>query len=168
MLIRVRGKPGPRPGDVEYPPDAAKPRVRGDCARGERPCLFCSCRHHLFLEVQDNGNIKTRADEVDDMPETCALDFADRGPATLEEVGETLGVTREMIRQIEAKALSRLRRYGNKPLAPWADEYSGRMLGPEGRVRKIGEKKNKPGTRIRSAQALIPTLAVARVARTFI
>jgi hypothetical protein len=37
------------------------------------------------------------------------LDVADRGGATLESVGELLGVVRERVRQIEKKALSRVR-----------------------------------------------------------
>lgn len=40
---------------------------------------------------------------------TCALDVADEGELkTLEEVGSILGVTRERIRQLEAKGLRKL------------------------------------------------------------
>ena len=37
----------------------------------------------------------------------CALEVADDGPHTLQQVARRLGVTREWIRQIEAKALDR-------------------------------------------------------------
>ena len=40
----------------------------------------------------------------------CALDIADQGGLTLEEIGELMGPTRERIRQIEAKALRKLKR----------------------------------------------------------
>jgi len=43
------------------------------------------------------------------MPATCALDVADRGGITLEEVGEILNLTRERIRQVEVGGLLQLR-----------------------------------------------------------
>jgi DNA-directed RNA polymerase sigma subunit (sigma70/sigma32) len=46
--------------------------------------------------------------EPGDMVESCALDVADRGEHTLNEVGEMLGVSRERVRQIEEQALRKL------------------------------------------------------------
>ena len=43
------------------------------------------------------------------MAETCALDVADRGGITLEEVGAILNLTRERIRQVEVRGLGKLR-----------------------------------------------------------
>ena len=43
------------------------------------------------------------------MEHTCALDIADRGGVTLEEVGEILNLTRERIRQVEVMGLEKLR-----------------------------------------------------------
>src|SRR5689334_24102594 len=41
----------------EVPVD--KPRTRADCANGERPCPFVSCKHHLYLDVSaKTGAIK--------------------------------------------------------------------------------------------------------------
>jgi hypothetical protein len=51
-----------------------------------------------------------RAEDLEELPETCSLDVADRGPHTLEEIARLYGVTRERIRQIEEKALERLRK----------------------------------------------------------
>jgi len=42
------------------------------------------------------------------MGESCALDIADRGGTTLEDVGAIMNLTRERIRQVEVKALAKL------------------------------------------------------------
>ena len=42
------------------------------------------------------------------MNETCALDVADRGGTTLEDVGAIMNLTRERIRQVEVRALAKL------------------------------------------------------------
>jgi len=42
------------------------------------------------------------------MNESCALDVADRGGTTLEDVGAIMNLTRERIRQVEVKALAKL------------------------------------------------------------
>lgn len=47
-------------------------------------------------------------EELERMAETCALDVARRGGATLDEVAAILNVTRESIRQIELGALAKL------------------------------------------------------------
>jgi DNA-directed RNA polymerase sigma subunit (sigma70/sigma32) len=59
---------------------------------------------------QHTGSIKYNFPdkEVDELDETCALDIADRGGITLEEVGEIMGLTRERIRQIETRVLQKL------------------------------------------------------------
>jgi hypothetical protein len=46
--------------------------------------------------------------EVWEMNESCALDIADRGGTTLEDVGAIMNLTRERIRQVEVKALAKL------------------------------------------------------------
>ena len=86
---------------------AQRPRTRDDCANGERPCPWVSCRHHLYFIVKARkGALPTT--KPWDMDETCALDIADRGGSTLQEVGDALGFTREMIRRIEASAIANL------------------------------------------------------------
>src|SRR5262249_27665897 len=52
--------------------------------------------------------VKCRELEVWEMTETCALDVADRGGTTLEEVGAIMNLTRERIRQVEVKGLAKL------------------------------------------------------------
>ncbi len=94
--------------DVE---DAEKPKMRADCGAGERPCPFVSCKHHLYLDVSaKTGAIKLNFPDLEvwEMNETCALDVADRGGTTLEEVGAIMNLTRERIRQVEVKGLAKL------------------------------------------------------------
>jgi hypothetical protein len=88
-----------------------RPRTRGECADGPRPCPFVACRHHLYLDVSPTtGTIKLNFPEreVWELTETCALDIADAGAQPLERASALLNVTRERIRQIEAVALVKL------------------------------------------------------------
>ena len=92
--------------------EAARPRSRADCASGPRPCMFISCKHHLYLDVNPaTGSIKLNFPdkEVWELADTCALDVADRGGITLEEVGAIMNLTRERIRQVETRGLLKLR-----------------------------------------------------------
>jgi hypothetical protein len=108
--------------------EAQRPRSRADCANGARPCMFISCKHHLYLDVNPaTGSIKLNFPdrEVWELDETCALDVADRGGITLEEVGTIMNLTRERIRQVETRGLLKLRaitedepRVGPPPLDP--------------------------------------------------
>jgi len=75
------------------------PKTRGDCRDGLRPCPYVRCYYHLWSF--------TRAKPLPH--ESCILDVADHGGATLEEVGKLMGITRERVRQIEYLALIRLR-----------------------------------------------------------
>lgn len=99
-------------GRMLYPEtDYYKPRTRAECADGPRPCPYVSCQHHLFLDVSARtGAIKLNFPDLEvwDMNETCALDVADRGGTTLEDVGAIMNLTRERIRQVEVKALAKL------------------------------------------------------------
>ena len=94
--------------DVE---DVARPTTRAECVGNERPCPFVSCKHHLYLDVSARtGAIKLNFPDLEvwEMNETCALDVADRGGTTLEDVGAIMNLTRERIRQVEVKGLAKL------------------------------------------------------------
>jgi hypothetical protein len=99
-------------GRMLYPEnDYEKPRTREECLGAPRPCPFVSCKHHLFLDVSARtGAIKLNFPDLEvwDMNESCALDVADRGGTTLEDVGAIMNLTRERIRQVEVKALAKL------------------------------------------------------------
>ncbi len=92
--------------------ESRRPRSRADCASGARPCMYISCKHHLYLDVNPStGSIKLNFPdrEVWELDETCALDVADKGGITLEEVGSIMNLTRERIRQVETRGLLKLR-----------------------------------------------------------
>jgi hypothetical protein len=88
-----------------------KPRTRAECSDAPRPCPYVSCKYHLFIDVSSRtGAIKLNFPDLEvwDMLESCALDVADRGGTTLEDVGAIMNLTRERIRQVEVKALAKL------------------------------------------------------------
>ncbi len=121
-------------GRLLYPEvEVERPTTRADCANGARPCPFVSCKHHLFLDVSARtGAIKLNFPDLEvwDMTETCALDVADRGGTTLEEVGAIMNLTRERIRQVEVKGLAKLQALGDmEALRDYVDE------GPVGKRR---------------------------------
>ncbi len=99
-------------GRLLYPDEEVqRPTSRAECVEGARPCPFVSCQHHLYLDVSARtGAIKVNFPDLDvwEMSETCALDIADRGGTTLEEVGAIMNLTRERIRQVELKGLAKL------------------------------------------------------------
>tara|TARA_B100000683_G_scaffold275729_1_gene327412 strand:- start:4043 stop:4441 length:399 start_codon:yes stop_codon:yes gene_type:complete len=91
--------------------DYWRPSNRSECLNMPRPCLYVSCRHHLYLDVNPKtGSIKLNFPdkEVWELGESCALDVAERGGITLEEVGQIMNLTRERIRQVEVRGLEKL------------------------------------------------------------
>lgn len=94
-------------------PQTARPKTRGECIDGPRPCPWVGCKYHLYLDVNPStGSLKLNFGLIDMhyLHQTCALDIADKGCAVLQEVGRALNLTRERARQIEVKALIELRR----------------------------------------------------------
>lgn len=92
------------------------PKKRSECVNMPRPCMFVSCRHHLYLDVnEETGSVKFNFPDKDlwELEETCALDVADRGGITLEEVGSIMNLTRERIRQLELSGLKKLKEYSS-------------------------------------------------------
>jgi hypothetical protein len=94
-----------------------RPMTRAECVNGARPCLYVACKHHLYLDVNpETGSIKVNFPDKEpwELEETCALDIAERGGVTLEEVGVILNLTRERVRQVEVAGLSKLRDESSK------------------------------------------------------
>jgi len=87
-----------------------RPRTRGECVDGPRPCPWVGCRHHLYLEVQPStGRIILPWGNLDpnEIPETCSLDVADDGEHSLEEVAPLLNLGAAGVHAIERDASPR-------------------------------------------------------------
>ena len=109
--------------------EADRPTHRADCLEGGknelRPCPWVSCKYHLKYDVSHNGAIKDNFPhmEIEELPETCALDVANDRERTLEELGALTNMTRERIRQIETIALDKIRATDTAQLASdYADD----------------------------------------------
>lgn len=98
----------PTPDDVP-----ARPKTRAGCVDVPRPCPYVSCKHNLYLDVSPKtGSIKLNFPDIDPDQMTtpsCSLDVADKRGETLEEVGRNMNMTRERVRQIEVKSLTKMR-----------------------------------------------------------
>jgi len=91
-------------------PASDRPMTRGECRDAERPCPYVSCKWHLYLDVKPNGGIRLNWPGLEpwEIPETCALDVADRGGEDLEAIAAMLNLTRERVRQIATASLARV------------------------------------------------------------
>ena len=116
-----------RIGALMYPPvDIPRPNTRSECREEMRPCPWVACKHHLYLDINpETGSIKINFPDLEpwELQHTCALDVAERGGITLEEVGEIMNLTRERIRQVEVRGLLKL-----KMASPSPDELGAALL----------------------------------------
>jgi hypothetical protein len=109
---RLSGEMEPEEAELLRSIEGMRPRTRAECVNGPRPCLFVSCKHNLYLDVNpETGSIKLNFPdkEIWELEHTCALDVAEKGGITLEEVGAIMNLTRERIRQVETRGLAKLR-----------------------------------------------------------
>lgn len=88
-----------------------RPRTREECAIVPRPCPFVGCRYHLYLDETEAGNVYINFPDtpVLEMQHSCILDLAEKGPWSLRETSQILGLTPERIRQIELGVIEKLR-----------------------------------------------------------
>lgn len=93
-------------------PLLARPTNRTQCEEGVRPCPWVSCRYNLYLDIRADGIIKLNFPDrdPDGMTMSCALDLAEDGPRTLDQVATLMGMSRERARQIEEGAMAQVRR----------------------------------------------------------
>ncbi len=99
-----------RRGALANPPveDVERPTTRSECHDAPRPCPWVACKHHLYLDINPRtGSIKINFPDLEpwELQHTCALDVADNGALTLEEIGLITNLTRERVRQVEVRGL---------------------------------------------------------------
>ena len=106
--------------------EATRPKTRADCGQGPRPCPYISCKFNLYVDVNPRtGSVKMNFPDKElwELADTCALDVADRSGITLEEVGVIMNLTRERVRQLETRGLTKLRVIADDgPRKPLPDE----------------------------------------------
>ncbi len=126
--------------------EVARPQRREHCAGIPRPCPFVSCRHNLYLDVSARGAIKLNFPDLEphELPphKSCALDVADAGGATLEEVAGHMNITRERVRQVAVRALAQIE---DKPeVHELRDAYNLRDTGGRRRLELIDREPYVP------------------------
>lgn len=91
-----------------------RPKSRADCVDGPRPCPWVGCKFNLIVSVRpESGSLVIeRADLADPLAiePSCVLDVAGRGPNTLEQIAQYMGITRERVRQVENRGKRLLKR----------------------------------------------------------
>src|SRR5271170_95860 len=56
---RLGGEMEPEEAELLKSIEGMRPRTRAECVNGPRPCLFVSCKHNLYLDVNpETGSIK--------------------------------------------------------------------------------------------------------------
>jgi hypothetical protein len=94
---------------------APSPAMLNHC----RPCPWVGCVQHLFLDVMDHGasiRMNFPSKEPWELGPTCALDEAEKDGMTLDEVGKTINITRERVRQLIEQAIKTSRKNTNSEL----------------------------------------------------
>lgn len=88
-----------------------RPQVRSDCDKVPRPCPYVGCHYNLYIDVNaKTGSIKFNFPNAEpgDMIASCALDIAEEGGVILDEIGKSMNLTKERIRQLEEVAFNKL------------------------------------------------------------
>lgn len=103
-----------RRGAADNPPveGVERPVKRSECHDAPRPCPWVACKHHLYLDINPRtGSIKLNFPDLEpwELEHTCALDVAENGALTLEEIGLITNLTRERVRQVEVRGLLTLK-----------------------------------------------------------
>lgn len=101
---------------------AQRPRTRGDCVDGPRPCPWVGCRHHLYLQIKSNGALCAQPVEPWDLRHSCSLDVAEEAEdLRLVDLAEALGVTHQNVSLALEDAVRSFKREAAKIIDPGAD-----------------------------------------------
>ena len=130
-----------------------RPKTRGDCAQVPRPCPYVACKYSLYLDVSETGSIILNFPHLDpgQMPadRSCALDLAERGAMTLEDIAVATNLTRERIRQVELKALIRRARPAAIAMGLGPEDVAaiggGHQVGPGADLEEADVEGSEPG-----------------------
>ena len=110
-----------------------RPLLTSECRSMPRPCPYFSCRQNLVVTANGGSLVhiggrkhgpktlspRASAAEVErwsevalelleTAPETCALDVAERGGATLQEIGDIYGISKWGVELAARKAMAKL------------------------------------------------------------
>jgi hypothetical protein len=95
-----------------------RPASRAACLNENkvRPCPFVSCSRHLGTDITNAGSLKINFPvapgvmdvALDDMPDTCVQDVADRGPQSFEAIANALNVCHSRGEQLVKEALAEM------------------------------------------------------------
>lgn len=97
--------------EERHPGNKDRPRTRGDCVDGPRPCPWVTCRHHLYLDITHMGSIKINFPDLEpwELQNSCALDVAESSDGgTLSTVGQMLNLSRERARQLADRVIRKV------------------------------------------------------------
>lgn len=93
-----------------------RPQRRSQCTE-DRPCPYVGCKFNLVLEIMMGGGLRyTRGSPDDPLApwsgdvSNCMHDHMHEAGMTLDEIGVVLGMSRERVRQIEAVALTKIKK----------------------------------------------------------
>lgn len=106
------------------------PQTRRDCPDLKSgPCPHVGCVYNTYLEVDHKGRLRIiHPDLPPTAPEraewSCALALAEQGPQDCGKIGEILNLSRERVRQIEVRALSKCRVLIEELMEIEGDEYA--------------------------------------------
>ncbi len=108
-------KPHTPAGPGASPPTPTRPRTRGDCLAGPRPCPWIGCKWHLCWERRDikrvimsDAHPAMAASLIMSMDQTCVLDVSE-APRSDREVGAVLGITHQAVAQACQRGMTKLR-----------------------------------------------------------
>lgn len=89
----------------------APPRRRSECVDGARPCPHRSCRYNL---ADERRGVRSTLD-------SCVLDVAERGGASQADIARMLGVSREAVRRVEERGLTKLKVLADQGIVDFPD-----------------------------------------------